>query len=502
MSHTKLVITAAVRDELPISFIKECGCPVVTTKALRSGICGSFRKGREGIVFVITGVGKEKSRQAAEAICEHLSPLAVVNVGTCGLNSPTYSFGHNGPGVFVASETKTPEGVLRCHLPLPFPLPEDVKPQKAWIESLERPLLKHSPCIGPLVDMEAGFQNQIFSRKNISFSCLKVASDTCSDSTRRDYKNSLQRVRSLLQGILGFIDTKDLSPSISVIIPVRNRYRRLERCIRSVLAQTYKPKEVIVIDDASRPPIASMLPGDVVDKITLIRLQEKRGVSFARNQGIRKATGDWIALLDSDDEWTPGKLSNQVAYLQANPFFEILQCEEIWIRNGKRVNRCKHHEKEEGWIFEKSLGLCAISPSAVLLRKDLLDTYGPFDERFPACEDYELWLRITRQKPVGLNPEPDLIRYGGHSDQLSARYPAMDRFRVAALLKALENEDNPELIKSITAALKQRLLILYTGAQKRQKLHDASIYQEILGHLEAKRHVSWTNYPILLKKYP
>ncbi len=502
---TRLVFTAASKEELPVEFIKACNLPIVTTKGLKSGIASLLTKAPHGspVVFVITGVGRERSVEAAKAVQLHLSPLAVVNVGTCGINtqSPAHLRALNDNTIFMVSETKTPKGRIKC-LPFPpFPLPKNLEIEQVPLESLTRPQLCYNPCITTFVDMEAGFQNEVFKGLNIPFFAFKVATDICSSTTRADYRKSLARVRRLIKNLLSFLETRDFFPKISVIIPVHNRYEQLERAVSSVLHQTYRPHEIIVVDDGSDPPVEPCLSREVSQKIKLIRLNENKGVSFSRNVGIDSASGDWIALLDSDDHWTPYKLANQVAYLREKPFFEIIQCEEIWIRHGKRVNRCKHHEKKEGWLFEKSVELCAISPSAVLIKRSLFDTFGLFDQRFPACEDYEMWLRVTRHKPVGLNQEADLIKFGGHKDQLSARYPAMDRFRVAALLKALEDEDDPFIIQTIKEGLRTRLFILHAGAKKRHKDKAAQAYKEIVGLLDGQKEISWTDYPVLLSKH-
>ena len=91
------------------------------------------------------------------------------------------------------------------------------------------------------------------------------------------------------------------------------------------------------------------------------------------------------------------------------------------------------HAKAGGWIYTHCLPLCAISPSAVLIHRSIFDCVGLFNEQLPACEDYDLWLRICARFPVHFIPEPLIIKYGGHDDQLSRRYWGMDRFRIQAL---------------------------------------------------------------------
>ncbi|MFP5213017.1 MAG: glycosyltransferase family 2 protein, partial [Acidobacteriota bacterium] len=149
--------------------------------------------------------------------------------------------------------------------------------------------------------------------------------------------------------------------------------------------------------------------------------------------------GEWIALLDSDDLWLAGKLAAQMAYLSANPHIRICQTEETWLRNGSRLNPKKYHQKPEGYCFPLLLERCLLSPSAVMIHRGLFDEVGLFDESLPACEDYDLWLRIGCRHPIGLVREPLIVKRGGHSDQLSSSVPALDRYRIRALEKLLRS---------------------------------------------------------------
>jgi len=498
----RLVFTAAIKEELPIDFIKKSGFPIITPKGLESGISSCLENShqRDAVVFVVTGVGREWSEKSAHLILKLLTPLVVVNVGGCGINTgkDTSCFNH----VFVASHTKTEGAILRCLTEPPFPLPPEISLEKAAVESLEKPLLRHDPNILPLVDMEAGFQHRIFQEHAIPFSAIKIPADRCSASSRQQFKKALIHIRRSIKKLLYFLDPRSFPDDVSVIIPVHNRPETLKRAVKSVLNQSHRPREIIVVDDGSDQPVEELFGGekDIKKRVNIIRSSENMGVSAARNAGIRAASSTWIALLDSDDEWKEKKLENQFRFLRKRPFFEIDQCEEIWIRRGKRVNRCKHHEKETGWIWQKSIEMCAISPSGVLLRKGLFERFGYFREEFLACEDFEMWLRISRMKPVGLNPEPDLIKYGGHQDQLSTRFEAMDRFRVAALLIALKKEKEPEKRDTLRKAIIKRLLILYNGAQKRKNLEGIKSFKELLENLQNGKEVSWKDHPLLLKK--
>ncbi len=255
--------------------------------------------------------------------------------------------------------------------------------------------------------------------------------------------------------------------NISVIIPVYNRAELVKKAVESVLAQTYPCHEIIVVDDGSTDEIKIELTSQPCIKILR---QENKGVSAARNLGIKNASGDWLAFLDSDDYWLPNKLEEQIKFHRQNPDILISQTDEIWIRNGTRINPNKDNIKVGGDIFEQSLERCMISPSAVMLRKDILDLVGMFDERLPACEDYDLWLRITGRHKVGLIPDKLVIKTGGHPDQLSKKYEAMDRFRVQSLEKLLAGDSlNNFQREAAETILNKKMKILMEGAKKRGK---------------------------------
>lgn len=265
--------------------------------------------------------------------------------------------------------------------------------------------------------------------------------------------------------------------NISVIIPSYNRAHILERALSSVQAQTLAPVEIIVVDDGSTDNTASFMqqqfPG-----CRYIH-QENQGVSSARNHGIRAAKGEWLAFLDSDDEWLPGKLAAQKEALEAAPEMKICHTEEIWIRNGRRVNPMKKHAKIGGHIFRHCLPLCAISPSSVVIHHSIFKEAGLFDESLPACEDYDLWLRICAHHPVKFIDTPQIMKYGGHEDQLSRHYWGMDRFRIQALEKIIADPRlSTENRQAAIEMLVEKAGIFAQGAEKRGKLDQAGVYRE------------------------
>jgi len=268
-----------------------------------------------------------------------------------------------------------------------------------------------------------------------------------------------------------------MTPLVSIIIPTYNRGWILKDAIDSVLSQKFQDFELIVVDDGSTDNT-----GDILriyqDNIIIIR-QKNSGVSAARNKGIYRASGSLVAFLDSDDLWLPEKLSAQVAFFNANPDAMICQTEEIWIRNSVRVNPKNRHKKPWGMIFEQSLMLCLVSPSAVMIRRNLFDTVGLFDESLPACEDFDLWLRISCKYPVYLIDTPLIIKRGGHEDQLS-RNPGLDRYRIFSINKMIEsNLLSKEQHKEALKILKEKCLIYAGGCIKRGREEEALYYMEL-----------------------
>lgn len=265
--------------------------------------------------------------------------------------------------------------------------------------------------------------------------------------------------------------------SISVVIPTFNRAQVLGRALASVFSQTLAPVDVIVVDDGSSDETQALIQRDY-PQVRYI-FQNNKGVSAARNRGIEAATSEWIALLDSDDEWLPEKLERQIGLLQKCSKEKVCHTEEIWVRNGKRVNQMKKHQKTGGWIYQRCLPMCAMSPSSIVIHRDIFNEVGLFDETLPACEDYDLWLKICARFPVAYLDEPMIVKYGGHEDQLSQRHWGMDRFRIQSLASMLRfGELNQEDRDATLEMLQEKLRVLSLGAIKRDN-------QDLLSHCES-----------------
>jgi GT2 family glycosyltransferase len=273
-----------------------------------------------------------------------------------------------------------------------------------------------------------------------------------------------------------------VSPVVSVVIPTFNRWPLVGEAVESVLAQSYSDFELIVVDDGSTDETQKELAKFRSRLRFFVKARE--GVAAARNFGVSRAVGRYVAFLDSDDLWRPKKLEIQTAFMEKDSAVKICQTDEIWLRHDVRVNPKSRHQKPSGDIFVRSLELCLVSPSAVMMTRELFARFGGFDERFPVCEDYDLWLRIAVEHPVPLIPKPLTIKRGGHADQLSRSTWAMDRYRVASLQKLLRSSLQGTRRAAALEVLRSKVAILAKGARKRGKEQDANAYESITGEFE------------------
>ncbi|HAS88827.1 MAG TPA: glycosyl transferase [Desulfovibrio sp.] len=269
------------------------------------------------------------------------------------------------------------------------------------------------------------------------------------------------------------MDSLNNTPKVSVIIPTYNRAERVCRAIDSVLAQKFTDFECLVVDDGSTDDTVARL-AEYIDPRLKGLIRQNGGVSAARNFGIANSNGEFIALLDSDDEWVPDKLKKQIPFME-NGGFEISQTDEIWIRKGKRVNQCKKHEKPEGMFFHRSLEMCMVSPSCVSFSRKFWDELGPFDEDMPACEDYDLWIRAGIKYPVGLLRERLTIKHGGRPDQLSNSVGCLDLYRMYAIVKLLQSTGLSDDERDMALSELQRKAVYYIGGcRKRGREEEAA----------------------------
>lgn len=259
---------------------------------------------------------------------------------------------------------------------------------------------------------------------------------------------------------------------VSIVITTYNRRSFLKEAVLSVLNQDYQDKEILVIDDGSTDGSFDEVRGFPLRYVW----KQNGGISSARNMGIRVSNGEFIAFLDVDDLWKKGKLTKQLESMIENKI-DISYTDEIWIRNGERLNQKDRHRKYSGFIFERCLPLCIISPSSVVIKRKVFDQVGLFDETLPVCEDYDMWLRITSRYPVLFIDKPFIIKRGGHKDQLSTAYEAIDRFRIQSLIKIIQGDIlSREMRNTALNELRKKCRIYAMGAKKRGRFQESSAY--------------------------
>ena len=255
---------------------------------------------------------------------------------------------------------------------------------------------------------------------------------------------------------------------IAVVIPTYNRVTFIERAINSVLNQSLAVNEIIIIDDGSNDGTKELIKTKY-PQINYI-YQNNKGVSAARNKGISEANYDWIGFLDSDDAWKSNKIEKQIKAIKNNPDSLICHTNEVWYRNGETLEQKYKHKKFGGYIFNYCLPLCVISPSSVIIHKQVFNEIGLFDEELLACEDYDMWLRICSRYPVLFINEALTNKYGGHDDQLSKKYWGIDRFRIIALEKIIESNNlDPIQTKVTINELLKKINIFLKGSEKYDK---------------------------------
>ncbi|RLJ03004.1 MAG: glycosyltransferase family 2 protein [Candidatus Aenigmatarchaeota archaeon] len=274
-------------------------------------------------------------------------------------------------------------------------------------------------------------------------------------------------------------------PMVSVIIPTFNRSEKVVRAVSSVLNQDFRDFVVLVVDDWSIDNTHEAL-SKYMSAIKYIRQSANMGVSAARNRGIKSSIAPWIAFLDSDDYWLTEKLSVQIEYIDQNPNTVACQTEEIWIKNGRRVNPKKRHKKPSGNIFTQSLKLCLVSPSSVIIKRSLFEDVGLFDETLPVAEDFDLWLRISCRHPIHLIDKGLVVKEGGHDDQLSRQFSGMDRFRIKAIVRLVESGIlSQDQTSQAMEELSIKCRIYGEGCVKRGKIQEGNFYLSLPQRLDS-----------------
>ncbi|MEN9649386.1 MAG: hypothetical protein RL094_353 [Candidatus Parcubacteria bacterium] len=210
---------------------------------------------------------------------------------------------------------------------------------------------------------------------------------------------------------------------VSVLIPTYNRKHIIEQAIQSVLNQSFRDFEVIVVDDGSTDGTKEYIESLNLP-ITLIS-KENGGVASARNEGIKNARGTYIAFLDSDDAWLPDKLKAQVEYFQAHPDIPLVYTDEYIEVNGEVLPKTRFERADVGdevknnFLLSGFVQRTPIHTSAVMLKKSVLDEVGYFNETLKIHEDSELWNRISMKYKFGYIDTPlAIFRYKDGVDHL------------------------------------------------------------------------------------
>ncbi len=273
-----------------------------------------------------------------------------------------------------------------------------------------------------------------------------------------------------------------------IIIPVHNRRELLNRAIGSIFSQTVKNWNLFIVDDASTEYSSLYLQLD--PRIHIIRLPANAGPSHARNLGAASGVCPYISFLDSDDYWHPRKLEKQILYFNEHPPIQWVHTDEKWIKNGTEIFPQKKHQKRSGKFMEQNFERCLISPSAVCFRRAFWENSGGFSTSFRVAEDYELWLRLNMDYPIGLVEEKLTVKTAGDWGQLS-RSLEMDRKRVLALHRFYRNfrnhPDFPLLENSFFSRAEKKISILISGARKYHK------------YLRLREYQSWSKVFIRLR---
>ena len=267
-------------------------------------------------------------------------------------------------------------------------------------------------------------------------------------------------------------------PLVSVVIPTYNRARLVQEAVASVLAQSYRPLELIVVDDGSTDATGAALAGR--PEVRVLSQPHTGMPGQVRNAGVRLARGEYLAFLDSDDLWQPPKLERQVAAAAAAGD-AIWHTRERWERSGRVISQRSQRHRRRGDLFADSLRKCVIGPSTVLLHRAAFTHAGGFREDLEIAEDYELWLRLTARYPVGYLDQELVIKRAGHSDQLSERYGQIEIFRLRALhdLVATGHFGTASRHRAACEELARKARIYAAGCRKRGRLGEAWRYEAL-----------------------
>lgn len=274
-----------------------------------------------------------------------------------------------------------------------------------------------------------------------------------------------------------------MSPLVSVIIPTFNRAASLSRAVDSVLAQSFRDFELIVVDDGSLDDTIRLL-SPLAGELKLLRLEHRGMPGRARNAGAAAARGSYLAFLDSDDLWLPEKLTRQMPLVLAGA--RVCHTRELWLRGGREVSQKGQRHRRQGDLFGDALVKCVIGPSTAVVEKSLFDSAGGFREDLAVAEDYELWLRLCFAWPVAYLDEALTVKRArmeeaGEEPNLSEKYGHIEFFRIQALKDLVARGafvSQPEKEALARVELARKLRIYAAGCRKRGRRDEALACEE------------------------
>lgn len=229
---------------------------------------------------------------------------------------------------------------------------------------------------------------------------------------------------------------QSITPLVSVIIPTYNRAHLISQSIESVLNQTFKDYEIIVVNDGSTDNTKELLSTRYGEKILYIGKKKNKGLSAARNTGIEASRGKYIAILDDDDEWLPHKLEMQIDLMHKNQSLGLVYCGYYEVNRYSEVIR-EIKATRRGYVFSNLLcGNCIVPASAALVKREVFFKTGYFDENLSSCEDWDMWLRVSQSYEVDFVDQP-LVKYKIHDYNMHKNLLIMEKSTFSVLNKYL-----------------------------------------------------------------
>lgn len=259
------------------------------------------------------------------------------------------------------------------------------------------------------------------------------------------------------------------TPLVSIILPTYNRSNVVGRAIESVLGQTFTNFELIVVDDGSTDDTLKILENYNDERIRIFSHDNNKGGSAARNTGISKSDGKYIAFIDSDDEWLRTKLQLQVEKIRSHPSLSIVYTGHY--KNSQGTREIGQIPQHDGNIFEAQLARDRVNPtSTVLVDKHCFETVGTFNESLNARQDYEMWLRIAKKFNFGYIKKPLVIMHEGE-DRITDNVDRRIRATLTIVNKYSKEIDNlPKRKKRSTLATQYFSMGRYCQKHERYKL--------------------------------